>query len=338
MRQSKIEKGSQHGQWIVMSDPFLKKNIYYVNAKCSCGKLKEVKKNNILTGKSKSCGCIQQKNFKNLTKNKTAHNRVSNKHKLISELINQYKFHAEKRNLSFLLSRDQFESLIFKNCYYCNKANSNQKIIKDESIKYNGIDRVDNNIGYEIDNCVTCCRTCNIMKLNLDTQTFIEHINNIIKNNKINQKSFISLKKIDSYHGRAIAAASQSHDAQTKVGALLINNKTLSVMAEGYNGFVRGANDSIIPNTRPEKYQYMIHAEANLICNAVRSGVQTDEAILYCTLSPCVKCLRLLWQAGISCIYFKEKYTDFNESINMLDLKIEVDEYGEYYKMQVTSA
>jgi dCMP deaminase len=138
--------------------------------------------------------------------------------------------------------------------------------------------------------------------------------------------SRFSEKKLNAYQARVSAIASQSHDVHTKVGAILINPKTGAVMAEGYNGFIRGAQDKQLPTSRPQKYDYIIHAETNLICNAVRSGVQTDGAIVYCSLSPCVKCLRMLWQAGVSNFYFKEKYKDFEESNQMLDLFIEIEE------------
>ena len=49
---------------------------------------------------------------------------------------------------------------------------------------YNGIDRKDNAIGYEYDNCVTCCGRCNIMKNKWSHDEFISHIKNIINNLK----------------------------------------------------------------------------------------------------------------------------------------------------------
>ncbi len=150
-----------------------------------------------------------------------------------------------------------------------------------------------------------------------------------------NNASSISQKKLDAYHARALAIASQSHDIHTQVAAVLINKKTLAVMAEGYNGFVRGAPDEQLPTSRPEKYNYIIHAETNLICNAVRSGVKTDDAVVYCTLSPCTLCLRMLWQAGISEFYFKDKYKDFDSCTSMLDLEAETSKVGSYFKMYI---
>lgn len=129
-------------------------------------------------------------------------------------------------------------------------------------------------------------------------------------------------KKLDSWHRRALAVSEDSHDSETKVGAILIHRQTGAVLSSGFNGFIRGANDKKLPNKRPEKYPYMQHAEANLLWNCARHGISTDNCILYCTLSPCINCVRGIWQSGINEVYFKDKYRDFDANANMLDMKL----------------
>lgn len=143
----------------------------------------------------------------------------------------------------------------------------------------------------------------------------------------------ITEKKLKYYHTRALATASASPDEQTKVGALLIHGESGAVTAEGYNGFIRGADDDNLPKTRPEKYDYIIHAETNLVCNAVRHGISTNNCVIYCTISPCVKCMRMLYQTGIKEIYIKSFYTDYEQCSNMDDLKITVTNIGEFSKI-----
>ena len=46
---------------------------------------------------------------------------------------------------------------------------------------YNGIDRKDNNIGYIIENCVSCCGICNRMKMDMSYDDFLNHIRLIYK-------------------------------------------------------------------------------------------------------------------------------------------------------------
>lgn len=132
----------------------------------------------------------------------------------------------------------------------------------------------------------------------------------------------VTHKKLESWHRRAVAVAQDSHDSETKVGALLIHGETGAVLSSGFNGFIRGANDNALPNKRPKKYPYMVHAETNLVYNCARHGVSTDGCILFCTLSPCINCLRAIWQVGISEIYFKDMYRDFKKNCEMKDLEI----------------
>jgi hypothetical protein len=91
-----------------------------------------------------------------------------------------YNYKCEIKKINFELTKEQFDEIVIKPCYYC-------EIIQDKG--FNGIDRMDSSKGYELDNCVSCCDECNTMKGALDNTTFIrrsEHIltyNNIINSN-----------------------------------------------------------------------------------------------------------------------------------------------------------
>lgn len=84
----------------------------------------------------------------------------------------KYQVGALDRKLEFKLTKKEFDNLIIKNCYYCKSIPS----------KYSGIDRLDNNKGYNLENCVACCTTCNFMKHNLNYDDFILHIKKIYNN------------------------------------------------------------------------------------------------------------------------------------------------------------
>ena len=116
--------------------------------------------------------------------------------------------------------------------------------------------------------------------------------------------------------------AKRSPDPETKVGAVLVSNKSGAILATGFNGFIRGANDSLLPKTRPDKYKYIVHAEENLIANCARHGIAMDDCSLFCTYSPCSKCMRLLFQSGITQVIIQYLYRDFDELNQMLDIKI----------------
>lgn len=142
--------------------------------------------------------------------------------------------------------------------------------------------------------------------------------------------------KLMLYIKRALVTAESSPDAETKVGSILISKSTGSVISEGYNGFVRGANDDALPKTRPGKYDYVIHAEQNLIYNAARNGVRTDACFIVQTHSPCVACARALYQSGIDTVYFKNYYPGTDKIKDLGDLKLVYTEFGEFTKIVIS--
>lgn len=94
---------------------------------------------------------------------------------------------AKSRNLDFLLTDEEFDKLIFSNCYFCGEPpkeyQSDLKFNKTgEVFKRNGIDRLNSDLGYFKENVVTCCPTCNLMKMTLHSDIFIKHINKIYAN------------------------------------------------------------------------------------------------------------------------------------------------------------
>jgi len=94
---------------------------------------------------------------------------------------------------------------------------------------------------------------------------------------------------------KAISASTRSHDAQTKVGCYIVDSSNAQ-LGQGYNGFPRDVDDSVLPNIRPEKYPWMIHAEVNAVLNCSTKPI---GATAYVTGPPCHNCLLLMWQAGI---------------------------------------
>jgi len=131
--------------------------------------------------------------------------------------------------------------------------------------------------------------------------------------------------KMDNYMEMAITAAKRSHDTETQVGAILVKNISGAIIATGFNGFVRNAPDNLLPNSRPEKYEYILHAEENVIYNCARHGISMDDCTLVCTLSPCKACMRKLYNCGITKVVIKDFYKDFEEVQGMKDIDITID-------------
>lgn len=105
------------------------------------------------------------------------------------------------------------------------------------------------------------------------------------------------MKKLswDEYFGLiAIVVSLRSGDAETAIGAVIVDDKN-RIISTGYNGSPIGTS---LPNTRPQKYPYMVHAETNAILFSHRA---LDNCKLYVTsMLPCDACARNICQVGIN--------------------------------------
>lgn len=86
-----------------------------------------------------------------------------------------YKRNSLDRGRPFELTEDDFISMSQANCYYCGAKPSNSYNMKGSNgaFKYNGLDRVDNSLGYSVNNCVPCCKMCNVAKSTRSVNDFL---------------------------------------------------------------------------------------------------------------------------------------------------------------------
>jgi hypothetical protein len=98
--------------------------------------------------------------------------------RMTPKIIFQNYFHRALMNgIPFELKLDEVEQFIRHPCFYCKR--------KADDIQLNGIDRLNNNTGYVLTNCVSCCEMCNFLKTSLDPTVFIMRIEHILTNLKI---------------------------------------------------------------------------------------------------------------------------------------------------------
>jgi dCMP deaminase len=145
--------------------------------------------------------------------------------------------------------------------------------------------------------------------------------------------------KIQSYMEMARAMAKNSPDSETQVGAIMLSEEG-RLIASSYNGFLRGAPDHKIPNTRPDKYEFIQHAECNMLYNCAYEGIRTKNTTIVCTLSPCVDCLRASFQSGVKFIVFDELYSKFPDTDfykELPDVHVFVQELGGYTLLEMHS-
>ena len=146
---------------------------------CDCGREKITYGSYLIHNKIKSCGC-------NLSK-KTSEIGPRT-------VFNHYKQASKKRNFEFKLTKAELKQIIEMPCHYCGEINSNifrihkTKNGADRYYSYNGIDRVDNESGYLRENCVTCCKTCNLMKRGLAYEQWLNHMQKILNHVQSKQR------------------------------------------------------------------------------------------------------------------------------------------------------
>lgn len=148
---------------------------YRYKCLCDCGSTTIVTASN-LRGNTKSCGCLKKENIS--TYNPTDKT-------LLHRLKYIYERNAKRKNIEFNLTEEEFKNIIYQNCFYCKitpyKVYSRKDNKNNNYILFNGIDRKNNLLGYNINNCVPCCEVCNRAKSDMKYDDFISYINRFKK-------------------------------------------------------------------------------------------------------------------------------------------------------------
>ena len=104
--------------------------------------------------------------------------------------------------------------------------------------------------------------------------------------------------------------ATRSTCDRKHVGAVIVRDKT--ILSTGYNGSIKG-----LPHCDDAGCEMVdghcvrtSHAEANAIVQAAKNCVGINQSEIYVTASPCYDCFKLIANAGIKIIYYKEFYRD----------------------------
>lgn len=156
--------------------PIIKKdgsiNRYKIKWLCRCECGNEVWMDHGDMKKCISCGCVKKERLKK-----------QDGHAAKKEAYALYKRNAKIRDLEFDITYPEFLAMAQDICYYCGSEPKNRMRNRNNNgdFIYNGIDRVDNNRGYTLDNCVTSCKDCNRVKMDTNLESMIEHMKKIVK-------------------------------------------------------------------------------------------------------------------------------------------------------------
>lgn len=171
--------GRRYGKWQVLREDGKHRygpgTIEYLWAcVCDCGTERTVRGSSLRSGGSGSCGCVRREQLMA----KTLPDSLSLKRRLFRECRRR----ADDYERSFTLEFDLFCKLLIGQCYFCGRAPSHQSRSDYSSpdFKYHGVDRLDNERGYEPDNSVSCCGRCNGMKSDMSESEFLAHAAMII--------------------------------------------------------------------------------------------------------------------------------------------------------------
>ncbi len=112
----------------------------------------------------------------------------------------------------------------------------------------------------------------------------------------------------------AIRWSEMSKAQRRKVGCIIVKNN--QIISDGYNGTPSGFDNNCEDEnftTKPE----VLHAESNALMKLARSTNNSENATMYLTCSPCFECSKLIIQAGISRVVYKDNYRS-QEGVDLL--------------------
>lgn len=190
MKRGEVQKnltGRRFGRLVVLE--LLSKNLIRDRTggrrylcQCDCGIKKDVSRQCLLKGQVTSCGCYRR-------------DMIREKYSLPPGIAlrnvtyRNYIRTSKKRGYEWNLTLEQFSEITSKNCLYCNRPPSQETTGSHYNgvYVYNGIDRINNSLGYIIENAVPCCWICNKAKGSLTFDEFLLWIKQVYEFNKESQ-------------------------------------------------------------------------------------------------------------------------------------------------------
>lgn len=117
---------------------------------------------------------------------------------LFTLFLHEYKISARRRGIEWKLTNDEALGIASKNCHYCGaKPKKLKRSLTSGPNNYactsreklNGIDRLDPDKAYVLDNCVPACKRCNYAKMSMSARVFLNHIAKIYLHWNLNEKN-----------------------------------------------------------------------------------------------------------------------------------------------------
>ena len=166
--------GRKFGDWTVIDFAHFSrtKNQYWL-VECRCGVKKSVSLTNLISGESTRCRQCHL-----ATQRGDQHPQWKGTKNIPKTFFNRIKIGAKERNIEFKLAIEDLETLYLKQNQSCTYTNLKLTFASDSS-QTASLDRIDSSKGYEITNVQFVHKDVNLMKLNLDEDTFLNFVEQI---------------------------------------------------------------------------------------------------------------------------------------------------------------
>lgn len=179
--------GQRFGRLLAISPAKSKHNSAYWNCLCDCGNVCTAMGKWIRQGKKRSCGCLKKESAQINAKAMTESNNLPFGVAAFNLLYASYRCSSKSRSIEFNIVKNDFESLTKSSCFYCGVA---PKVVYASHLPnggylYNGVDRKNSSLGYDLENCVPCCKMCNWMKNVYNADEFISQCSAISEHQRI---------------------------------------------------------------------------------------------------------------------------------------------------------
>lgn len=171
----KIRVGDRFGKLVVDADLGTAEHgvnfVRRLRCICDCGNVKLAWASHLRAGCTKSCGCLYASRTSNVPAIEAS----------IRIVVRNYKANAKSRGIPFDLFDAKIRELLVLDCTYCGIAPSSEVTNRRGTGKflYNGIYRVDNDLGYVEGNVVPCCTPCNIAKAQMSVSEFLAWVERV---------------------------------------------------------------------------------------------------------------------------------------------------------------
>ena len=167
------ETGNSYGMLTVLGRSVKTKGrkVHWV-CECDCGNFSIPAGTMLRNDNTTSCGCKNS-------------NRLPAGEAHMNAIYGHYKRNAKKTGRGWELDKKTFRKLTSKNCYYCGAEPSEQYINEVRKRQFNGaylsngLDRIDNEVGYSADNVVPCCYRCNKAKGEISQNDFFRLVKEV---------------------------------------------------------------------------------------------------------------------------------------------------------------